>query len=80
MTLTTNARGMYFDEFEVGQAWDTPARTITEADIVAFAGLSGDFNPLHTDEEFARHTIFGSNAAVGSARVRSSPPCHPSPP
>ena len=36
-----------------------PGRTITEADVSLFAGLSGDFNPLHTDEEFAKTTQFG---------------------
>ena len=65
MTQTTSSRGMYFDEFEVGQSWDSPARTITEADVVAFAGISGDFNPLHTDEEFARTTVFGGRIFHG---------------
>ena len=65
MTQTTSSRGMYFDEFEVGQSWDSPARTITEADVVAFAGLSGDFNPLHTDEEYARTTAFGGRIFHG---------------
>ena len=65
MTQTTSSRGMYFDEFEVGQSWDSPARTITEADVVAFAGISGDFNPLHTDEEFARTTAFGGRIFHG---------------
>jgi acyl dehydratase len=58
-------RGLYFDEFCVGQSWTTPARTITDADVVNFAGLSGDFNPLHTDEEFARTTQFGGRIFHG---------------
>ncbi|MFG2732335.1 MaoC family dehydratase [Streptomyces canus] len=53
-------RGLYFDDFSVGRSWVTPARTITDADLVAFAGISGDFNPLHTDEEFAKQTQLGS--------------------
>lgn len=58
-------RGLYFDEFEVGQAWTSPSRTITEADLVNFSGISGDFNPLHTDEEFAKQTQFGSRIFHG---------------
>lgn len=56
---------MLFDEFEVGQQWDSPARTITEADVVTFAGFSGDFNPLHTDAEFAKATEFGGRIFHG---------------
>src|SRR4051794_41865785 len=56
---------MFFDEFEVGQSWDSPARTITEADVTLFAGFSGDFNPLHTDEEFAKTTQFGGRIFHG---------------
>lgn len=52
-------RGLYFDEFHLGQSWVSPARTITDADLTNFAGISGDFNPLHTDEEFAQKTQFG---------------------
>jgi acyl dehydratase len=58
-------RGLYFDDFSVGQSWRTPARTISEADVINFAGFSGDFNPLHTDEEFARKTQFGERIFHG---------------
>ncbi len=58
-------RGMYFEDFQIGQQIVTAGRTITEADIMAFAGLSGDFNQLHTDAEFAKHTPFGQRIAHG---------------
>lgn len=54
-----------FDDFSVGDSYVTPRRTITEADVVAFAGLSGDFNPLHTDQVFAQNTGFGRPIAHG---------------
>jgi acyl dehydratase len=56
---------LYFEDFEVGSEYVTRSRTITEADVVAFAGLSGDFNPLHVDEEFSKNTIFGTRIAHG---------------
>ncbi|HEY85373.1 MAG TPA: dehydratase [Chloroflexi bacterium] len=56
---------MYFEEFEPGQKIATPARTVTEADVVSFAGLSGDYNPLHTNEEFAKTTPYGRRIAHG---------------
>jgi acyl dehydratase len=59
------ARGTYFSEFEVAQAFISGGRTITEADVVAFAGISGDFNPLHTDQTFAEKTPFGQRIAHG---------------
>jgi acyl dehydratase len=55
----------HFEDFAVGVEFTTSARTVTEADIVHFAGLSGDFNPLHMDEEFAKQTIFGTRIAHG---------------
>jgi 3-hydroxybutyryl-CoA dehydratase len=65
MTEIPHPPGRYFEEFEVGESIETPARTITEADVVTFAGLSGDYNPLHTDAEFAKETMFGERIAHG---------------
>lgn len=59
------ARGQTFSEFSIGDTWTTPARTVTEADVVNFAGLSGDFNPLHTDATFAAKTPFEQRVAHG---------------
>ncbi len=55
----------YFEDIELGAEWLSPGRTVTEADIVAFAGLSGDYNVLHTDAEFMRTSIFGERIAHG---------------
>lgn len=58
-------RGLYFEEFEVGQKFTTAARTVTETDVVSFAGLSADYNSIHTDAEFAKSTPFGERVAHG---------------
>src|SRR3989304_6602472 len=58
-------RGMYFEEFEIGQRVVSTARTITETDIVLFASLSGDFNQIHIDAEFSKKTPFGARVAHG---------------
>lgn len=58
-------RGRYFEEFEVGQTIVTAGRTITEGDIVRFAGLSGDFNQIHTDASYAEVGMFGERIAHG---------------
>jgi len=61
--------GRYFDEFSVGQTFTTPARTITNADIINFCGVTGDFNPVHTDDEFAKAGPFGERIAHGPMMV-----------
>lgn len=55
----------FFDEYEVGQRWTTRGRTMTEADIVNFAGVSGDFFPLHVDQAYAARSRFGQRVAHG---------------
>jgi len=57
--------GLYFEEFELGKVMVTRGRTITEADLVNFAGLTGDYNPMHTDAEYAKNTQFGQRIAHG---------------
>ena len=57
--------GLYFEEFSVGDSITSQGRTVTEADIVNFAMLSGDWNPLHTDAEIAKSTVFGERIAHG---------------
>ena len=56
----------YFEEFEEGEVLVSPGRTITEADVVNFAALSGDWNELHLNEEFARRGYFGRRIAHGA--------------
>jgi 3-hydroxybutyryl-CoA dehydratase len=58
-------RGLYFEEFEVGQSITSVGRTVTEADVVAFAALSGDWNQMHTDAHFAAQHPFGQRVAHG---------------
>ena len=59
--------GMYLEDFEIGKTYVSQARTITETDVVNFAGLTGDFNPLHMDEVFATtQSIFKKRIAHGA--------------
>ncbi|HET8577471.1 MAG TPA: MaoC/PaaZ C-terminal domain-containing protein [Methylomirabilota bacterium] len=57
--------GLYFEDIRVGEEYTSPGRTVTEADIVIFAGLSGDYNVLHTDAEHMKASIFGERIAHG---------------
>jgi acyl dehydratase len=64
--------GKYFDELNLGDHFTTPSRTVTEADIVNFAGISGDFNEVHTSEEFAKRQPYGGRIAHGMLTVAIS--------
>lgn len=63
--MTEDIPRKYFEDFVVGEATLSPGRTVTEADIVNFAGLSGDYSQLHTDAEFTKGTLFGQRIAHG---------------
>lgn len=65
MNVIMEQKTNYYEDIEIGHRWTSARRTITETDVVRFAGLSGDFNPLHVDEEFAKTTIFGRRIAHG---------------
>ena len=63
--IPSGPRGMYFDEFQAGQRIITAGRTITESDIVSFAGLSGDYNQIHVDADYCAKSPFGQRVAHG---------------
>ena len=63
--MSFSSSHLYFDDMEIGQEWHSGGRTFTEADIVNFAGFSGDFNPIHIDHEFAKTTAFRRPIAHG---------------
>jgi acyl dehydratase len=64
--------GRNFDEFELDEIIISPARTVTDAHISAFSGISGDFNPLHTDDEFCKNTVHGGRIAHGTLTLSIS--------
>jgi len=59
------AKGLYYEELLPGRSFETGSRTITQDDVEAFAEVSGDRNPLHLDEEYARASAFGGRVAHG---------------
>jgi acyl dehydratase len=61
-----NKVSFYFEDFEIGHETFSPGRTVTEADIVNFAGITGDWYELHTNAEFAKRTGFGQRIAHGA--------------
>jgi 3-hydroxybutyryl-CoA dehydratase len=63
--MSFTAQHLFFDDISVGQEWQTLGRTVTQADIVNFAGVSGDFNPIHMDHEFTATTLFKQPIAHG---------------
>ena len=63
--MVDRPHGLFYEELTVGASYTTKARTVTEADIVNFAGLSGDYNELHMNEEHAKKTQFGKRIAHG---------------
>ncbi len=65
MKEMTGRKGLYFEEFEAGQVFTSLGRILTEGDVIAFAGLTGDWNPIHTDREYAARHPFGQRVAHG---------------
>ncbi|RJR48902.1 MAG: dehydratase [Desulfobacteraceae bacterium] len=57
--------GRYFEEFKEGEEILTPSRTVTETDLVMFAAMSGDYNELHTSDEFMKGSRFGRRIGHG---------------
>lgn len=56
---------LFHDDVTVGQTWESQGRTITEADVVNYAGLTGDFNPMHVDAAYAATTPYQKRMAHG---------------
>lgn len=59
------AERLFFEDLSNDQEWTSPCRTITETDVVNFASMTGDYNPLHVDQSFAESTPYGQRVAHG---------------
>lgn len=66
MSATYPIKGRTFEEFAVGDEFETHGRTLTESDLVAFCGFVGDYEPIHADEEFAKQSPVGRRIMQGS--------------
>ena len=64
--------GLYLEDFEINRTRRTRGRTINESDVSLFAGLVGDHNPLHVDEQFSKRSIFGGRVAHGPLVLSSA--------
>lgn len=64
-TMSQEMTRLFYEDLNVGDEDQSTGRTVTETDVVSFAGLSGDFNNMHIDEEFAKKTVFGTRVAHG---------------
>jgi acyl dehydratase len=65
MPRTISRQGLHFEEFELGDTVESAGRTITEADVVNFACVAGDFTQIHVNAEYARLGAFGRRVAHG---------------
>jgi acyl dehydratase len=65
MTAIDNDPSLFYEDLDVGLIRTSPARTVTETDLVTFCMLSGDWNPIHSDEEFSRGTDYGRRVVHG---------------
>lgn len=62
-------RGVYFEDIFIDKEIYTARRTVLDADVTNFAGISGDYNPLHIDDEYAKINIFGKRIAHGALGI-----------
>jgi len=65
MSLLQRSRSPTFEQFQIGESVESGGRTITEADLVGFASLSGDWNRIHSDAEYVKNTLYGQRIAHG---------------
>lgn len=64
-TLTSSSDREFLEDYTVDETLVSPARTVTESDVLTFAGLTGDWHPLHTDAVYAEQSLFGQRILHG---------------